>query len=127
MRAPMPVLMNPLATKNAKTINQTTRSLKPLKASSKLNVLLRRMMQSAVKAIAPIGMALIIIPKIVAIKMAKRCHPCSVAPEGIGRFQTNKPRRSDSPTKKYLFKGSLFPIEFMGLRCSEDTLHYGWR
>jgi hypothetical protein len=83
--------MNPLANKNAATINQTVVSAKPDKASAGLSTFSNTLSEMLVNAMAPMGIGFRMKPTIVATKMANKCQACAVIPAGIGPNQMPAP------------------------------------
>jgi hypothetical protein len=77
--------MNPLANRNADTINQIVRLPKPDSASAGLSTPDSAENVTAINAIEPIGSGYKMKPKIVVTKMANKCHACGVRSLGIGK------------------------------------------
>lgn len=83
--------MNPRAKKKARAISQGIGSPKAEKAAAKVSVLVRTEAPRPMRATAPSGSGCVMIPTIVARKMASSCHAFLDTPEGTGTNQRITP------------------------------------
>jgi hypothetical protein len=95
---PRPVIINPLAIKNARPINQMVEFPKPLKAltidfvgSPGAKTCVTAQSVIPIIAIVPIEAAFEMIPTMVATKIARRCQAFGWTPSGAGMNQIASP------------------------------------
>lgn len=96
MRFPSPVLINPLAKKNARAINHGMGSPNAEKAAANVNVLVSTLAPSPIKATAPSGNGCVMMPTIVARNIESNCHAFFVTPAGVGMNQMITPVNTDA-------------------------------
>ena len=96
--------MNPRETKNAITISHITRSPKPLTDCSTVSVPVRLVAVSPNTATTPIGNGLVMMPTMVAMKMASRCQAWISTPSGGGVNHTTTPTASVPASRSDLFR-----------------------
>lgn len=88
--------MNPRAKKKARAMSQGIGSPKAEKAAAKVRVLVRTEAPSPRRATAPRGSGWVMIPTMVARKIARSCHALRVTPSGTGRNHTITPVAIDA-------------------------------
>lgn len=88
---PKPVLIKPLAKKKAMQMSQGMGSPKPEKAAEKVRVFVRTETPKPNTATAPSGNGCIIMPMMVAKKIANSCQAFLDTPEGTGTNQSRTP------------------------------------
>ena len=84
--------MNPMESQKAMAINHGISLANAEKAPAKVRVPVKMDAPSPMMATAPRGSGLVMIPAMVARKMAKRCQAWLVIPAGWGMNQTATPR-----------------------------------
>jgi hypothetical protein len=95
-RLPRPVFINPRAKKKASAISQGMGSPNAENAAEKERVLVRTEAPRPNRATAPRGRGWVIMPTMVARKMARSCHALRATPAGAGINQTRTPVRMDA-------------------------------
>lgn len=95
-RLPRPVLMNPRAKKKASAISQGMGSPKAENAAEKVRVLVRTDAPRPINATAPRGRGWVMMPTMVARKIARSCHALRATPAGAGMNQIRTPVRIDA-------------------------------
>lgn len=83
--------MNPFAKKNASAMSQGIGSPNPENAPAKVRVLVRTETPRPNIATAPSGSGCVMMPTMVAKKIASSCHALLETPSGTGRNQTITP------------------------------------
>jgi len=89
-------LINPRAKKKASAINQGIGSPNAENAAEKVRVFVRTEAPKPIKATAPSGKGCVMIPTIVARKIASSCHAGFVTPAGTGTNQRMTPVAMDA-------------------------------
>src|ERR1700722_1879913 len=132
MRLPKPVLMKPREIKNATTMSQMVLFPKPLSAWLIVSVLVSAVASIPNKAIAGMGNGFVIIPTMVATKIANKCQARGWTPDGGGISQmttASKSTATNTPTCLNLapgcgafdltpatpFEGRDFPLVFWSI------------
>src|SRR3984957_7093513 len=105
MRLPRPVLMKPREMKNATTMSQMVLFPKPLSAWLILSVLVSAVAAIPNKAIAPMGNGFVMIPTMVATKIANRCQALGWTPDGGGINQRTTPSKKTANKTTYRLDG----------------------
>lgn len=88
--------MNPRAKKNASAISQGMGSPNAEKAAEKVRVLVSTEAPRPMRATAPRGRGWVMMPTMVARKMARSCQAFRATPVGTGRNQTITPVRMEA-------------------------------
>ncbi|GER55067.1 O-Glycosyl hydrolases family 17 protein [Striga asiatica] len=91
LKTRLPVLINPRAKKKASAISQGIGSPKAEKAAAKVRVLVRTHAPRPRRATAPSGSGWVMIPTMVARKMASSCQATRETPSGAGTNQRMTP------------------------------------
>ena len=97
MRFPKPVLINPLAKKNAIAINHGISLENAENAAENGNKPVVMLTPRPIIATAPSGNGCVMIPTIVATNTENKCHACVVTPAGAGKLHKSKPAKPEYP------------------------------